>query len=406
MTTSTNASAPKTSLAVQYILGVWLRTLPCKKKCCVSELRKGHSQFSLFSCSTDLCDLVSCGAIDSVRLLPEKNCGFLTFVEDVRSSFLDLFVVCFHVCLCFQDAAMAFHNEVSANPPSINGRPPMIGWGTVKPMRDDVKEAVAEGATRTLFISGKYVSIFPFIVCVLQYVSVFLLKSFSRVSYFSFFIPCYCACFFPSKNCNLSFTSSSFVFGSRCLRSLLPLDLGRSSSFAFALLCTFELGICFTITFFARCCFFLKQLLHFSIDDTNEAWIRQVVFCVDPSNLFFCLLFFFRCFVFCFFLVFSSSSLLVSFICVVFFLLLACVCAFSRWVQNGAGSKPKKKPEHNTKHKHHTPTTFRCLPNSAKLNALILLPTSVLHSSTSLPYRQLSNAFVHCRKTLSGAVSA
>lgn len=82
----------------------------------------------------EICDFVSGGNLESVRVLNQKNCAFVTFVE--------------------MDAAVAFHEECSKNPPVVHGRKLHVGWGSSKPIAPDVQEAVQNGASRNVFFGG------------------------------------------------------------------------------------------------------------------------------------------------------------------------------------------------------------------------------------------------------------
>jgi len=82
----------------------------------------------------DICDLIQEGPLDQVRILTNKSCAFVSFIED--------------------QAGIAAHARLSANPPSVYGKVTVIGWGASRPLPDKVAQAVAAGASRNVFIGG------------------------------------------------------------------------------------------------------------------------------------------------------------------------------------------------------------------------------------------------------------
>jgi RNA recognition motif-containing protein len=89
-----------------------------------------HPQTSI----ADICDLIQDGPLDQVRILPNKNCAFVSFLED--------------------QAGIAAHSRLSANPPSIYGKQVVVGWGSPRPLPEKIAQAVANGACRNVFIGG------------------------------------------------------------------------------------------------------------------------------------------------------------------------------------------------------------------------------------------------------------
>lgn len=82
----------------------------------------------------DLCDLVHEGALESARLLQAKHCGFITF--------LDL------------EPAIECHRKLTEMETTMYGKRVIVGFGTSRDMPPDLVEAIAAGASRSLFIGG------------------------------------------------------------------------------------------------------------------------------------------------------------------------------------------------------------------------------------------------------------
>lgn len=91
-------------------------------------------------CTIDeVLNLVRSGLVESARLLPEKNCAFVYFVDP--------------------SAAAAFHHEGTLRGLSLEGRELRIGWGNQSPVPPLVLQAVQQGATRNVFLGGIDVSV-------------------------------------------------------------------------------------------------------------------------------------------------------------------------------------------------------------------------------------------------------
>jgi len=82
----------------------------------------------------DILDHVVGGLIDNIHQLPPKKCAFVTFLEP--------------------EAAHAFFEKASQNPPMIRGHKVMVGWGNSKPVSVQTEQAVLNGATRNVFVGG------------------------------------------------------------------------------------------------------------------------------------------------------------------------------------------------------------------------------------------------------------
>lgn len=80
-----------------------------------------------------LLDHVRSGVVEEVRILPEKMCAFLTFVDE--------------------SAALLFHSDAVLKRLHIDGRDIKIGWGKPTPTDPIVASAIAsDGATRNVYI--------------------------------------------------------------------------------------------------------------------------------------------------------------------------------------------------------------------------------------------------------------
>lgn len=82
----------------------------------------------------ELMDYVRLGAVESVRILDDKNCAFVLFVEP--------------------NAAMLFHLDAVLKRLTIRGQNVRIGWGRHCEIDPAVARALAEGATRNVFVGS------------------------------------------------------------------------------------------------------------------------------------------------------------------------------------------------------------------------------------------------------------
>ncbi|KAJ1918625.1 hypothetical protein H4219_002498 [Mycoemilia scoparia] len=83
-----------------------------------------------------LLDQVKAGIIESVRMLVEKHCAFLTFVDT--------------------ESAISLHNQVNTGQRRIvvNGTEAKIGFGKSQTLHSNILEAVQNGATRNVYIGN------------------------------------------------------------------------------------------------------------------------------------------------------------------------------------------------------------------------------------------------------------
>jgi hypothetical protein len=81
-----------------------------------------------------LCNVVRGGLVEEIRMLPEKKCAFVTFVRGA-------------------DAALFIQTHANGLEVS-QGTKLKVGWGKPTPFRKNVAAAVAQGATRNLFLGG------------------------------------------------------------------------------------------------------------------------------------------------------------------------------------------------------------------------------------------------------------
>ncbi|QLL30343.1 hypothetical protein HG536_0A01600 [Torulaspora globosa] len=80
-----------------------------------------------------LLDHVRSGVVEEVRILPDKMCAFLTFVDE--------------------SAALLFHSDALLKRLHIDGRDIKIGWGKPTPVDPFVANAIrSDGATRNVYI--------------------------------------------------------------------------------------------------------------------------------------------------------------------------------------------------------------------------------------------------------------
>lgn len=83
---------------------------------------------------SDILDHVKSGPIESVRLLPEKNCAFLAFLDGT--------------------SAAAFHQEANTKKLIVNGTELKVGWGKPSAVPANVQVAVQNGASRNVFLGN------------------------------------------------------------------------------------------------------------------------------------------------------------------------------------------------------------------------------------------------------------
>jgi len=80
----------------------------------------------------ELIDKVKGGMVEQVRILPEKKCAFVRFIDAT--------------------GALTFYQMNSNNQMSVHGRHLKVGWGKSIPLRPEIASAVARGASRNVFI--------------------------------------------------------------------------------------------------------------------------------------------------------------------------------------------------------------------------------------------------------------
>ncbi|KAG0173006.1 hypothetical protein DFQ28_006342 [Apophysomyces sp. BC1034] len=81
---------------------------------------------------TEILNYVKTGAIESIKVLPEKNCAFLTFVDPT--------------------SAQAFYQEHLIKKLTVQGTELKIGWGKPSPLSSNVQMAIQNGATRNVYL--------------------------------------------------------------------------------------------------------------------------------------------------------------------------------------------------------------------------------------------------------------
>lgn len=83
----------------------------------------------------ELLNLVRFGPIESVRLLPEKSCVFISFLDGAT--------------------AAAFHADATVKKLTLRGQELKIGWGKPSPVPNPIIQGIALAkATRNVFIGG------------------------------------------------------------------------------------------------------------------------------------------------------------------------------------------------------------------------------------------------------------
>jgi len=84
---------------------------------------------------TELLDVVRGGSVASCKILPEKNCAFVTFVDP--------------------ESALAFHHaSFNRDGLNVHGQKVKVGWGKPAPLPPTVVAALQRGATRNVYLGG------------------------------------------------------------------------------------------------------------------------------------------------------------------------------------------------------------------------------------------------------------
>ncbi|KAJ8660701.1 hypothetical protein O0I10_003749 [Lichtheimia ornata] len=84
--------------------------------------------------STDILNYVKSGTIESFRMLHEKSCAFISFLDPL--------------------SAQLFYQEYANKPLSINDHELRIGWGRAQSVPDNVQFAAQNGATRNVYLGN------------------------------------------------------------------------------------------------------------------------------------------------------------------------------------------------------------------------------------------------------------
>lgn len=83
----------------------------------------------------ELLDYVRSGILENVKILPSKNCAFISFVD--------------------QQSALLFHSDCILKKLNIKGNDIRVGWGKNSPIQPAVKEAIQrDGATRNVYLGN------------------------------------------------------------------------------------------------------------------------------------------------------------------------------------------------------------------------------------------------------------
>ncbi|KAG0238234.1 hypothetical protein BGW42_006514 [Actinomortierella wolfii] len=82
----------------------------------------------------DVLNLVKTGMVEHAKMLPEKNCAFISFMDG--------------------NAASLFHHEATTRKFTINGQEIKVGWGKASPVPSHILQAVQQNATRNVFIGN------------------------------------------------------------------------------------------------------------------------------------------------------------------------------------------------------------------------------------------------------------
>ena len=85
--------------------------------------------------SNELLDYVRSGILENVKILPSKNCAFISFVD--------------------QQSALLFHSDCILKQLSVKGNDIRVGWGKNTQILPAVKEAIQrDGATRNVYLGN------------------------------------------------------------------------------------------------------------------------------------------------------------------------------------------------------------------------------------------------------------
>ncbi|KAG0210157.1 hypothetical protein BGX28_009597 [Mortierella sp. GBA30] len=82
----------------------------------------------------EVLNLVRSGLVESARLLPEKSCAFVSFVDS--------------------SAAANFHHEANTRKFNLGGQDIRVGWGKPSAVPAQILQAVQQGATRNVFLGN------------------------------------------------------------------------------------------------------------------------------------------------------------------------------------------------------------------------------------------------------------
>ncbi|KAG0031817.1 hypothetical protein BGZ81_000502 [Podila clonocystis] len=82
----------------------------------------------------EVLNTVRTGIVESARLLPEKNCAFVSFMDGT--------------------SAAAYHQEANTRKINIGGQDLKVGWGKPSAIPPQVLHAVGQGATRNVFLGN------------------------------------------------------------------------------------------------------------------------------------------------------------------------------------------------------------------------------------------------------------
>lgn len=82
----------------------------------------------------DILNLVRNGIVENARLLPEKSCAFVSFLDSASAS--------------------AFHHDATSRKLELAGQELRVGWGKPSPVPPQVLQAIQQGATRNVFLGG------------------------------------------------------------------------------------------------------------------------------------------------------------------------------------------------------------------------------------------------------------
>ncbi|KAI8388585.1 uncharacterized protein BYT42DRAFT_611611 [Radiomyces spectabilis] len=82
--------------------------------------------------ATEILNQVKTGPVESIRILPEKSCAFLAFVDT--------------------GSAQAFYQEHLSRKMTVNGTDLKVGWGKYNPLPSAIQLAVQAGASRNVYL--------------------------------------------------------------------------------------------------------------------------------------------------------------------------------------------------------------------------------------------------------------